>query len=66
MQLKLKGLTLKGKNRVKENGEVWRVEIDGSFQGIPAWLVSCGKDKRWVFKENDPDFEIIELAPLNF
>ena len=60
MKVKLKGKSRKGKNRVHEWGEIWTVIRDDKFDGRPAWGLEtqCGKDWRWVHKENDKDFEV--------
>jgi hypothetical protein len=62
--LKLSGKTRHGKNRVNQHGIHWQVIAEGNFRGQPAWLVSSlnktdkGQlDRRWILKENDPNFE---------
>lgn len=72
MNLKLKGKTQKGKNRVRENGEFWEVfevrekVIFSPVVGNWASIAPQGKDRfdkasRWVNLKDDVDFEIIKL-----
>lgn len=72
MQITLKGITRHGKNRIHQHGNVWDVVSEGKFRGFEAWnLKSLEKtegprdakvhDGRWVHKNNDPNFEIIEI-----
>lgn len=59
MKVRLTGKTKKGKERVKQCGEVWTVREQRS----PArWLVAAGDTWRWVCVVGDPDFivEVIE------
>lgn len=66
MTLKLRGITRKGKNRIKQFGEHWLVKDEGNFNGNPSYKVrpaNGSDDLRWVFKNNDPDFEIISTHP---
>lgn len=60
MNIILTGVSHKGKNRCRENGKVWTVITDAAFQGQPAFMVESvlTKDRRWVLKENDCDFNI--------
>jgi hypothetical protein len=70
-KIKLKGITQKGKNRVRENGNEWVVlaETDtilfapGRF-GPWAFVSPMGesymhKAARWIKVQNDLDFEVI-------
>lgn len=63
----LKGKSLKGKNRVRELGPIWKiVEIRDNVafsteHGPWALIVPANGDKeksRWVNMKNDKDFEI--------
>ena len=63
----LKGKTQKGKNRVRELGEAWRVlettdSVVFSPQSGPwAMIVPINGDQdkaRWVHLSNDADFEV--------
>ena len=63
--LKLSGKTRHGKNRIASHGIHWLVQADGTFKGNPAWLVSSMHksdrgdfDRRWILKQNDPDFVV--------
>lgn len=58
--VKLKGKSLKGKNRIRENGPIYNVVKRGKFQDKPALFIENKGDLRWVELENDPDFEVIE------
>lgn len=67
----LKGITQKGKNRVREHGEQWSVlaETDvvlfsPSKHGPWLFIAPLGCDathkaSRWVHKNNDADFIVI-------
>lgn len=58
--LKLKGITQKGKNRIREHGELWSIE--------PIWEKSTPLGHMLLEAKNDgylkwgplPDFEIVE------
>ena len=69
MQIRLEGISRKGKNRVREHGELWNVIQIGKFGGQPAYLLESLantlkmgseriKDGRWVLMSGDPDFKI--------
>lgn len=69
----LKGKTRHGKNRINQHGTRWRVKSHGTFRGSPALSITSldktegprdkkGHDSRWVLKDNDPDFEIVEMS----
>lgn len=66
----LRGKTLKGKNRIRELGEVWfldRKQDSVLFSSRPGpWGFVFPKDhdrvqhSRWIHLESDLDFEIVE------
>lgn len=68
----LQGKSHKGKNRIKELGQHWVIITDCdvviSQNGEPCFLICPIKEKdqvwpthaRWVRKQNDPDFNILE------
>lgn len=67
--LTLKGKTLKGKNRIREQGSKWMVifirdsVLFSSLSG--PWLMVASMDapkiqNRWIHSTNDVDFEIEE------
>jgi hypothetical protein len=73
-KIKLKGITQKGKNRVREHGNEWMVlaEADtilfapGDF-GPWAYIAPVGqgymhKAARWVRVNNDVDFEVMVVS----
>lgn len=73
-KIKLKGITQKGKNRVREHGNEWMVlaETDtilfapGDF-GPWAFISPLGsgfmdKAARWVRVNNDVDFEVMVVS----
>jgi len=66
MILTLKGITQKGKNRIRECGDKWKVieeQEKNVFNEYGPWLFIepiTDKEKfRWIHKNNDKDFEII-------
>ena len=74
VNLRLKGKTRKGKNRIKEHGEVWKivrvadfVELDINGPGLLVEAVGCkcvtcqrwGSDWRWIAWEDDKDFLVV-------
>lgn len=71
--IQLKGLSPRGKNRIRENGSVWQVlaetdkilfspEKPGPWLFIaPPGKTAMDKSGRWVHLTDDPDFSIIEL-----
>lgn len=61
MQVKLKGKSLKGKNRIREHGEIWDVLVIDREMLLESL---DKKDKRWVEQEDDKDFEIISQGEL--
>lgn len=74
MRVRLEGITLKGKNKVRQHGEIWniletrtRVECLGGKIGFlveslcNTFRVGNGKfnkDKRWVAIQGDVDFKV--------
>ena len=70
-KIKLKGITQKGKNRIRENGDEWTVfaETDHVLfapNQIGQWLfiAPIGKDQdhkasRWINGIGDLDFDIV-------
>lgn len=64
-QVKLKGRTLKGKNRIREHGEIWNVLPSPVTPPLPnsLFLESVQtQETRWVHKTGDRDFDIVEEA----
>ena len=63
--LTLKGLTQKGKQRIKRDGTEWRVrdDIRENHNPIPKNLliqsVLNPNQMRWIKPQNDPNFEIV-------
>jgi hypothetical protein len=68
-QVRLKGLTQKGKNRCRENGDLWTVYAETDrvlFNPAPGpWLYiapysgdQTHKASRWVHATSDVDFTI--------
>ena len=69
-QVKLKGITQKGKNRIREHGDRWMVlaETDHVLffpQWKGTWLfvapIGCGQEdkaSRWVRANEDIDFSV--------
>lgn len=63
----LRGVSLKGKNRIREFGSEWElVEVmagNGSHLTDQVLVVATSDTRlnslRWIKKTNDPDFEII-------
>jgi hypothetical protein len=70
-EIKLIGITQKGKNRVREHGNIWVVlaEVDRvlfSPNNPGPWLFVAPpgkdynhKDSRWVHLTHDPDFQVV-------
>ena len=75
-QIQLKGLSHKGKNRIRENGDRWtvlaeteRVLFAPGIKGPWLFITPVGssqddKAARWIKATNDPDFNIIVLDGL--
>jgi len=71
--IRLKGITQKGKNRVRENGETWtvlaitdHVLFNKGKQGPWLYIVPEGKEYddragRWVHGLDDADFVVVGL-----
>ena len=65
--LTLVGKTQKGKNRIRELGNKWRIILDWNsvtcLRGAPGFLiapVTNDTDKvRWIAKQHDIDFDIV-------
>lgn len=77
MQVRLEGKTLKGKNRVREHGELWDVLYIKPYKGKLAYYCeSLGntfklgetrvKDSRWVECDDDPDFKVTWASKPEF
>lgn len=72
-KITLKGISQKGKNRVREHGETWavlaetdRIVFSPSKAGPWLFIAPPGKDmhdkaSRWVHATADPDFSIKEM-----
>lgn len=62
--LHLRGLTLKGRNRIREHGARWRVVREEPaticLRGQPGILVEsvATGDARWIARHNDRDFAV--------
>lgn len=66
----LKGKTLKGKNRIREHGEVWFIEFEADtvqFDPRPGpWALIFPKGpinmdaSRWIHLTDDKDFEVVK------
>jgi hypothetical protein len=61
MKLKLVGISKRGKDKIKAHGEWWDVVKEGEFKLKSAWLFKSilTENLRWVFINNDPDFDIV-------
>lgn len=71
--IKLTAKTHKGKNRIKENGNIWEVIHEGimlnhvmvNIPGDNDSMFICPVDNelnaRWIKIENDPNFEWTEI-----
>lgn len=69
-QVTLKGKTLKGKNRVREHGNLWHVlSVSPGTQFVPRGMLHVEpvsssaeptKEARWIHPTADSDFEIVE------
>lgn len=68
MQVRLEGISLKGKNKVREHGELWlvlqtRTNVVCLNGGTGYYLEAIGdKSTRWVAVKNDTDFKIEVLS----
>jgi hypothetical protein len=72
-QIQLKGLSQKGKNRIRENGDRWvvlaetdRVLFAPNQIGPFLFIATIGCDQnhrasRWIRAEGDLDFSVIRL-----
>jgi hypothetical protein len=65
----LRGKSQVGKNRIRELGSEWVIvrESDNLLFNLssgPAWLLQPvgqnSEKSRWVFKNNDPHFEVVQ------
>ena len=69
-KIKLAGVTRHGKNRIRENGEIWEViTVDGddsSILPIKVCVVPCEESHRenwrWVDISGDQHMEIVETS----
>ena len=61
-QVKLIGRTKKGKERVKQHGEIWTVkETQRENLEDRLLLEAPDGDWRWVFSKSDLNFEVVTL-----
>jgi hypothetical protein len=72
-KIKLTGISQKGKNRVRDHGEIWSVLAETPtvlfaphMQGPFLFIAPLGKgqdDKasRWIKMNGDPDFIFVEI-----
>ena len=69
-RVRLIGKTLHGKNQIRQHGDIWEVvhsnqpclalrSLNKTFGGFSDGHKE--KDLRWVFPENDPNFEVIDI-----
>lgn len=67
----LRGKTLKGKNRVREHGSLWRiVSVSTGTRWVKRGMLNIepveqrGRfpEGRWIMPVNDPDFEILDIS----
>ena len=60
MQVKLIGKTKKGRERIKQHGEIWTVEQTMRTNLTNhLLLVAADGDWRWVFEHGDLNFEVV-------
>lgn len=57
----VKGKSLKGKNRIREHGEIWKV-ISEQSNKILIESFKNSNNCRWVDLKNDSDMEIINIT----
>lgn len=57
----VKGKSLKGKNRIREHGEIWKV-ISEQSNKILIESFKNSNNCRWVDFKNDSDMEIINIT----
>lgn len=62
----LKGKTLKGKNRIREHGNVWKIILEKD-DSICVESLKNPNMCRWIDIKNDVDMEIVEMtgAPID-
>lgn len=65
--VRLEGKTLKGRNKIRQRGDVWtlfQIRKKVMFSGSPGpWWLLESKDRvalRWVNESSDPDFKIVD------
>lgn len=56
----LKGKTLKGKNRIREHGNIWKIILE-KHDSICVESLKNNNICRWVNLKNDVDMEIVEI-----
>jgi hypothetical protein len=62
-QVKLIGKSKKGKERVKQHGEIWNVkEVQRENLEDRLLLMAPDGDWRWVFSKSDLHFEVVNLC----
>ena len=71
-KIRLRGITQKGKNRIRENGETWVVVAKantivfapndfGPWLFIsPVGMAHTSSLARWIRNQDDPDFEVMQ------
>lgn len=65
MKVFLEGKTLKGRNRIREHGNVWEVaivqqEVIFSYNPGPWWLVQAPDGhSRWIHSLEDEHFKVL-------
>lgn len=60
--VRLRGKSLKGKDRIKKFGDVWFVQENWPLELFIMSIHECstlGRDLRWIGRNTDKDFEII-------
>lgn len=55
--IKVEGISQKGKNRIKEHGDTWRIRETNK---IAMLLEAPDGYLRWMDHKDDPDFKVVK------
>lgn len=62
-KVKLTGISRKGKNRINQFGDIWIIKKNRDFDMLLRSEKGNDRtcDLRWVWKKNDPNFEVEKI-----
>ena len=63
--VEIEGISLKGKNRIREHGVIWKCRRVLDNGRIMLESTDGKENFRWVESQNDPDFRLVKIVDLH-